>query len=299
MATYDITSGVTSTGLTLNGDVMNISSGGVASDTTVDFGGRMDVYSGGTAERTTVNARGSMIVYSGTTATLITENGGYVNLYNGENVTFVSNTFSGLVLENNAPATVHEKTPATNIKLNSGGKLHVFSGGGDMKTDGANGLVGDVGKISTVGVILEDWVGYGDAIDYKQFTLGKKTSFSFSVFSEDAAKFTVWRLDGKTNKKGVTMYSLKALGTLKIAAGNVEQTQGFNLDAGNYYFSMESVNAKKGASCDYTVELASFVESDSLSAALAMPEADALADVAAFNKFATLDDASAWGSLLA
>jgi len=170
---------------------------------------------------------------------------------------------------------------------------------GDMKTDGAKGLVGTVGTLSAVGVILEDWVGYGDAIDYKEFTLTRKTSLSFSVFSGDAAKFTVWRLDGKTDKKGVTTYSLKALGSVKIAAGNVEQTQGFNLDAGSYYFSMESVNAKKGASCDYTVELASFVESDSLSAALAMPEADALADVGSFDKLEMLDDKAAWGSLLA
>ena len=169
---------------------------------------------------------------------------------------------------------------------------------GDMKTDGAYGLVGDAGTLSAVGVILEDWVGYGDAIDYKEFTLNRKTSLSFSVHAEDDAKFTVWRLDGKTNKKGVTTYSLKALGSVRIAAGNTERTQGFNLDAGAYYFSMESVNAKKGASCDYTVELASFVESNSLSAALAMPETDALADVASF-ALDLPDGKSAWQSLLA
>ena len=173
---------------------------------------------------------------------------------------------------------------------------------GDMKTDGDFGLVGDAGRLSEFGVgsvILEDWVGYGDAIDYKQFTLDKKTSFSFSVFTEDAAKFTVWRLDSKTDKKGVTTYSLKALGSMKLGAVDMEQTQTFTLDAGNYYFSMESTNAKKGGSASYTVELTSFVESDSFSAALAMPEADVLADVGSFDKFASLDGNAAWGSLLA
>ena len=78
---------------------------------------------------------------------------------------------------------------------------------------------------------------------------------------------------------------------------------------------MESTNAKKGGSGAHTVELDSFVEFDSLSTALTMPEADglamtdslsfggletdALADVSAFDKLAAPDDASAWRSLLA
>ena len=183
----------------------------------------------------------------------------------------------------------------------------------DMKTAGDFGLVGDVGTITGNGMLLEDWVGYGDAVDYKRFTLNRKTNLSFSVFSEDEAKFTVWELAGKGGKGG-TSYSLKSLGTMKIGAVGIGQLS-LNFGAGDYYFSMESTNAKKGGSAAYTVEVEGFNEFDSLSAALAMPEADglamtdalsfggletdALADASAFDKLAALDDASAWQSLLA
>jgi len=86
------------------------------------------VSSGGTADSTTVNSGGGMVVSSGGTATEIKENGGYVNVADGANATFTSNSFSGLNLSN-AFATVHSGTTATDTTLNFNGRLYVSSGG--------------------------------------------------------------------------------------------------------------------------------------------------------------------------
>ena len=185
----------------------------------------------------------------------------------------------------------------------------------DMKTDGEFGLVENVGVLdSGTESVVSDWVGYSDAIDYKKFTLSRKTSLSFRVSAENATKFTVWQLNEKTDKKGNTTYSLKSLDSVKLKEFEEIETRTLSLSAGTYYFSMESTNAKKGGSALYNVSIGTFVEADSLSAALAMPEADlsaglglnlggsgadVLADASAFDKLATLNDGSAWQSLLA
>ena len=147
MAEYIVSSGQVSSGIILNSyDSMTVldsgtansttvnvgqlyvSSGGVANSTTVNSRGRMWVSSGGTANSTTVNSTGSMFVSSGGAATEIVENGGYVGIKEGAEVTFVPNTFSGLVLSH-ASATVHSGTTANSATINAVGYLEVFSGG--------------------------------------------------------------------------------------------------------------------------------------------------------------------------
>ena len=113
------------------GGCMDIDFGGTANDTTVNGRGHADevtsgyLYVGGTANATTVNSGGYLYVYSGGTALQIKENGGYVGAYG--NVTFVSNSFSGMVLNYNS-ATVHSGTTANSTTVNSG-SLEVYSGG--------------------------------------------------------------------------------------------------------------------------------------------------------------------------
>ncbi len=134
----------------------------------------------------------------------------------------------------------------------------------DMKEKGGeSALIGDVGTITrTTGEVLTDWVGFGDAIDYKAFTLETAAIISFSLNAEDKTKFTIWKLASKTSKKGVTTYSLTSvqsttLSKPKDASSYSAVTKSVVLDKGTYYFSMESTNAKKGASADYTVALKS------------------------------------------
>ena len=143
---YIISSGITSDGIILNYDsldvlaggsvnntivvdygYMTVSSGGTANSTTVDSFGGMYIYSGGTAVSTIVNASGDLNIYKNGMATQIIENGGYVYVASGADAMFASNTINDLVL-NWWSATVHSGTTANNAAL-SGGSLFVYNGG--------------------------------------------------------------------------------------------------------------------------------------------------------------------------
>ena len=131
----------------------------------------------------------------------------------------------------------------------------------DLKTKGAGGAVGEACTIADGdGEILGGWVGFGDAVDYKAFTIGSGAKLSFTLGATDAAKFTVWKLNAKTDKKGVTTYSLKSLQSTKLAKNKTTgayaaTTKTLLLDEGTYYCSVESTNAKKGGNADYTITL--------------------------------------------
>ncbi len=122
-----ISSGGVANNTTINtGGVMHISSGGIANSTTVNNAwGDMYIASGGTANSTTVNSGGSMRIASGGTAKLIKENGGYVKVADGANVTFASNTISGLNLSGSM--TVHSNTVANSTTVY--GSMYISSGG--------------------------------------------------------------------------------------------------------------------------------------------------------------------------
>ncbi|MBQ9789700.1 MAG: AIDA repeat-containing protein, partial [Lentisphaeria bacterium] len=122
-----VLNGGTANSTTVNSGGMYVLSGGTANNTTMNTGGDLDVYSGGTANNTTVNSGGWMYVDDGGTALQIKENGGYVYVEEGANVTFLENTFSNLVL--NTFATVHSGTTAINTTVNSWGSMYVSSGG--------------------------------------------------------------------------------------------------------------------------------------------------------------------------
>ena len=65
--TYYVSSGVTSTGVSLNSDTMFVFSGGTANNTMVNSGGSMFIYSGGTVNNATVKSGGWLGVSSGGT----------------------------------------------------------------------------------------------------------------------------------------------------------------------------------------------------------------------------------------
>ena len=123
-------SGTTATEITINsGAFFHVSSGGIANSTIANSGGGLIVSSGGTADVVTVDYGGGLAVFSGGTALRIKENGGLVHLDDNESVTFVSNTFSGVILDSDNWGTVHSGTTATDITINSDGNLSVFNGG--------------------------------------------------------------------------------------------------------------------------------------------------------------------------
>ena len=117
------------------------------------------------------------------------------------------------------------------------------------------------------GTEWNNFVGFGDAADFRKIRLNSDATLSFTLTATDAAKFTVWRLDEKKDKKGNTVYTQKSLQTTTLKKGKGEtlfaaDTKRLSLDAGVYYVSMESTNASKGGSAYYDVKVASFTTTD-------------------------------------
>ena len=113
----------------------------------------------------------------------------------------------------------------------------------------------DVYDVSRDG--YDNFVGFGDAVDFAKITLDQAASISFSMNATDAAKFVIYSLTEKKAGK----YTMKALQTTKLkkaakdATEYTAETKPLSLEAGDYFISMESTNAKKGGEAYYNVTL--------------------------------------------
>ncbi len=152
------------------------------------------------------------------------------------------------------------------ISLNDSSKFYTLGDNsddwGNLKTAGASGEVGLLDEISggdAGKIIYSDWVGFGDSVDYLEFNLSNAAGLSFNVSADDAAKFTIYSLVEKTDRKGNTTYSLKSLqsSTLKKQKDGSYSidTKNLLLDDGTYYIGVQSTNAKKGGDAGYTISL--------------------------------------------
>jgi len=168
---------LTSPSRIIRSGIMIVYSGGTANNTVIDYG-RLTISGGGTAVNTVLNYLGEAIVSSGGTADgamvgtacilsissdgtalNVKENGGIVNIASGANVTFASNTFSGLKLDKNS-ATVHSGTTAVAANLtNKDARLLIFSGGVAENTINSGHLIVSSGG-TAIGTILQ----YGELV---------------------------------------------------------------------------------------------------------------------------------------
>ena len=130
----DVSSGGTASEIAENGGYVILDTGAEATfvPNTIDElmleDASATIHSGTTLTNATVNSGGKLYIYSGGTAVEILENGGYVSVDTGAEVTFVPNTIDKLVLES-ASATVHSGTTVNSAVVNPGGRLEVFTGG--------------------------------------------------------------------------------------------------------------------------------------------------------------------------
>jgi len=195
---------------------MKVLSGGTATNTTILKDGDMYVSSGATVTNVDVNAGGYMLIRSGATIEEVRENGGYVDILNGANVGFLSNTFSGLTLSDSA--TVHSMTKAVDIILEMNGLLTVFSGGTvnsiTLKTLGSM-CVSSGGKL-TGQIMLED----GAVTSVEE---GSILDFDIS----ELAPGSVARVNDLSLVQGTPLYTLTvsdspAIGVYSLAAGAAE-----------------------------------------------------------------------------
>lgn len=148
-----------------SGGFLDIDLKGIANGVTANSSGSVHVSSGGTANSAMVNAGGYFGVSAGGTATGVVENGGYVYVEDGAEVTFLPNTFSGVVLNGN-DASVHSGTIANDTVIDSDNVFAVFSGGfANGVTVNKDGKLwvyeGGLANGITVGAGGELNVGYG------------------------------------------------------------------------------------------------------------------------------------------
>ena len=121
--------------------VLDVCSGGTATNTTVTKDGRMTVYAGGTADSVAVETGGIISVSSGGTATILTLADGVAYDFTAAPETYIAGTSGGSAFEIsngmvsdytvNDRGTLHLSSDgtATNITISSGGSIIVHAGG--------------------------------------------------------------------------------------------------------------------------------------------------------------------------
>ena len=109
-------------------------------------------------------------------------------------------------------------------------------------TDDSQGASWKLGKVTGPGPLISNgWVGFGDALDYAEFTLASAANLSFDLSATGPVKFTLY---GNTGKRVLTS---------SVKPGSSQPAKPKLLEAGTYYLSVLSTNAKKGGSADYSV----------------------------------------------
>ena len=112
------------------------------------------------------------------------------------------------------------------------------------------------GKISET--LYSDWVGFGDEVDYKRLRVAATMKLTFTVEATDAAKFALCSLTEKGNDYSLKSLLSAGLSKSKSSGGKYVVQKEIVLQAGDYYLRVESTNANKGGSADYSVSVAGY-----------------------------------------
>ena len=97
-----------------------------------------------------------------------------------------------------------------------------------------------------------NWVGFSDAADYRMLTLENAANVTLSLTATGKAKLAIWQVS--TNAKSGAI-SLKSKGSVSVKAGATGLVKSKFLEAGTYFVSVESTDAKKGGSAYYNVSV--------------------------------------------
>ena len=112
------------------------------------------------------------------------------------------------------------------------------------------------GSVADTVISKNEWVGFGDTVDYREITIGAAGQYNFNVNlggEQNNVKLTVWSLT--ENKKGEKVAkSIKSI-TVNAAKTNVGEISKLLLDDGTYYVSVEATDAKKGKNSQYDLSI--------------------------------------------
>ena len=136
MTIFTVTSGHTSTGLTLNyKDILNINSGGIVNGSVVSRGGTINVSAGGNTNSILINGNGALVVSGGDANSTIVNSGGseYITsggtaqntiVYSGgAEYVYSGGIASGTTVYAGGSASIHLGGITSNVNVNSGGYL--------------------------------------------------------------------------------------------------------------------------------------------------------------------------------
>ena len=195
-----------------------ISSGKIATSTTVNSGGEMWVYSGGRAISTTVNARGSMMVISSGSAISTTLNSaGHMEVYGGATATTV-NSGGGM--------TVWNAGYATSTTVNSGGYMSVYGDATATTVNSGGGMTVVWGRATSTTVNSDGKM----TVDCGGATATTVNSGGYMTVSSGGATATT------VNSGGYMSVSSggRATSTTVSSGGTIN---GFTVQKDNYYTS--------------------------------------------------------------
>ena len=111
-------------------------------------------------------------------------------------------------------------------------------------------------KISNVAVISDEWVGFGDAVDFQRIVFEESGNYTFQISGlEGKVKLTVWEYNDKGQFKSLKNLSVTPKmdknGNWSVQSGEISSLL---LEAGKEYFvSVEATNWKKGEGSGYDV----------------------------------------------
>ena len=110
------------------------------------------------------------------------------------------------------------------------------------------------GAVTNTLVSKNEWVGYGDVVDYREITVGAAGQYNFTVGNAvNNLKLAVWTLT-ENNKGEMVAKQLKSV-TVNAAKTDVGEISGLLLDKGKYYVSVEATDAKKGKNTNYDLSI--------------------------------------------
>jgi len=102
----------------------------------------------------------------------------------------------------------------------------------------------------------DNWVGFSDSADYRMLTLENDANVTLSLTATGKTKLTIWKVS--RNAKNDTI-SLSSRGSTTAKADKAGTIKAKFLEAGTYFVSVESTDAKKGGGAYYNVTVDSDV----------------------------------------
>ena len=212
-------------GLAAYADEISIGNGTSSAGLVVGSDTSVNVYSGALLENATVNSGGSMTIYSGGTALMVKENGGYVTVKDGAHVQFAAHTLNKAFIPTSA--TLHEGTIASDATVINSGFLRIFSGGSANNTavNGGGSMTLERGGIATsVTVRNGGTLRVSSGGDATAISAVSGAILQFIVAPDTFIKGAYANSSFEIKNGFVTSYTIQKQGVLNIVSGGAAIT---------------------------------------------------------------------------